>query len=209
MRIEAGTARRQGFKMPILCGPATQPENALHLGNQAQCSVLPPTERFDRLPLQLLPTLPAPPHRAAGRARRFRTLLGRLLLALVPAHASQDACVLRTAFADQPTSSPPITPCNAVCRTGDSRFWKSDSGRQSAKGSADWRCSWHSHAYTTHTIIGSHLRRPPRSGTISISQRCLPGFPPMLMTTVSPCSSPRTRSMSPLDQSRQAVCHNN
>lgn len=57
--IEAGTARWQGFKMPILCGPATQPENALHLGNQAQCSVLPPTERFDRLPLQLLPTLPA------------------------------------------------------------------------------------------------------------------------------------------------------
>lgn len=197
MWIEAGTARRQGFKMPILCGPATQPENALHLGNQAQCSVLPPTERFDRLPLQLLPTLPAPPHRAAGRARRFRSLPGRLPLPLVPAHASQDVCVLRTAFADQPTSSPPITPCNAVCRTGDSRFWKSDSGRQRR------------HAYTTHTIIGSHLRSPPRSGTISISQRCLPGFPPMLMTTVSPCSSPRTRSMSPLDQSRQAACHNN
>lgn len=134
MRIEAGTARRQGFKMPILCGPATQPENALHLGNQAQCSVLPPTERFDRLPLQLLPTLPAPPHRAAGRARRFRSLPGRLPLPLVPAHASQDVCVLRTAFADQPTSSPPITPCNAVCRTGDSRFWKSDSGRQRRQG---------------------------------------------------------------------------
>lgn len=78
-----------------------------------------------------------------------------------------------------------------------------------AKGSADWRCPWRRHAYTTHTIIGSHLRSPPRSGTISISQRCLPGFPPMLMTTVSPCSSPRTRSMSPLDQSRQAACHNN
>src|SRR5690606_37853363 len=130
MRIEAGTARRQGFKMPILCGPATQPENALHLGNQAQCSVLPPTERFDRLPLQLLPTLPAPPHRAAGRARRFRTLLGRLLLALVPAHASQDACVLRPAPADPPTSAPPTTPCNAGCRTGESRFWQRESGRQ-------------------------------------------------------------------------------
>ena len=34
----------------------------------------------------------------------------------------------RTASAEQQCLLPPITPCNSVCRTVDSKLWKSDSG---------------------------------------------------------------------------------